>query len=118
MNLEHFIRRLRETPEQITFEETIRLIDELYNFTPTPFRNGNQYNPAGENNGSCKILAFAQLNELSESDTLACFGHYYHNDVLGDPQGSGHANIRNFLQHGWDSVHFEGQPLQPKTSAR
>lgn len=114
MILDAFIRRLRSTPDRIAFEETINLIDSLYDFTPTAFRNGTQHNDAGENTGSCKILAFAQLNELSEAETLACFGHYYRDDVLGDPNGSGHANIREFMRHGWPGVHFAAFPLQPK----
>jgi len=114
MTLDAFIRQLKSTPDRIAFDQTISLIDSLYDFTPTAFRNGTQHNDAGENTGSCKILAFAQLNRLSEAETLACFGHYYRDDVLGDPIGSGHANIRNFLQHGWGGVHFAAQPLTPK----
>ena len=114
MTLETFIRQLESTPDSIAFDQTISLIDSLYDFTPTAFRNGTQHNDAGENTGSCKILAFAQLNGLSKAGTLACFGHYYRDDVLGGPHGSGHANIRNFLRHGWDGVHFAGQPLMPK----
>jgi hypothetical protein len=114
MTLDAFIHRLRSTPDRIAFEETIGLIDSLYDFTPTTFRSGNQHNDTGENTGSCKILAFAQLNGLSETETLACFGHYYRDDVLGDPNGSGHANIREFVRHGWPGVHFAAFPLQPK----
>jgi hypothetical protein len=47
-----------------SFPETIAYIDENYTFTPTTFKNGNQINNAGENNGSCKIFAFSQLNNL------------------------------------------------------
>ena len=117
MTLAHFIHRLKEAPGDITFEETIRLIDGLYDFTPTAFRNGEQYNAAGENNGSCKILAFARLNKLSEAETLACFGDFYRKDVLGDPHGSGHANIRNFMRYGWDGVQLESQALKPRTAS-
>ena len=114
MTLDAFMRQLGNTPDSIAFEETLRLIDSLYDFTPTAFRNGNQHNDVGENTGSCKILAFAQLNGLSETETLACFGHYYRDDVLGDPNGSGHANIREFMRYGWPGVHFAAFPLQPK----
>ena len=114
--LEHFIQRLRHTPESVTFEETIELIDALYDHIPTAFDNGSQHNAAGENNGSSKILAFARLNDLSNIETLACFGRYYREDVLGNPQGTDHANIRNFLKHGWEGVHFSGPALSQKTS--
>lgn len=114
MTLDAFIRQLKCTPDRIAFDQTISLIDSLYDFIPTAFRNGTQHNDAGENTGSCKILAFAQLNGLSKAETLACFGHYYRDDVLGDPIGSGHANIREFMRHGWPGVHFAAFPLQPK----
>ena len=114
--LEHFIQRLRHTPESVTFEETTELIDALYDFTPTAFDNGSQHNNAGENTGSCKILAFARLNDLTREETLACFGRYYRVDVLGNPQGNDHANIRNFFKHGWEGVHFSGPALSQKTS--
>ena len=48
-----------------SFPETITYIDEKYMFTPTTFKNGNQINHAGENNGSCKIFAFAQLQQFT-----------------------------------------------------
>ena len=68
----------------------------------------------GENSGSCKLFAFARLQGLSEAQTLACFGSYYRDDVLGDPGGSNHQNIRNFMQTGWKGVQFEGEALKPK----
>ena len=55
----------------------------------------------GENSGSCKIFAFAQLHHLDEASTLACFGAYYRDDVLKHPQGSDHQNIRQFINTGW-----------------
>lgn len=114
MSLDTFIRQLRCAPDHIAFDQTIGLIDSLYDFTPTAFRNGKHNNNAGENTGSCKILAFAQLNGLSVAETLACFGHYYRDDVRGDPNGSSHANIREFMRLGWPGVHFAAFPLQPK----
>jgi hypothetical protein len=114
MTLDAFLKHLRATPAALRFDDTLELIDALYDFTPTAFRNGEQHNAAGENNGSCKILAFGQLQGLSKAETLACFGRYYREDVLGDPNGHGHANIRNFMHHGWAGVKFEGTPLKPR----
>jgi len=112
MTLDTFLSHLRDNPHAIGFDDTVMLIDNLYDFTPTAFRNGEQFNAAGENNGSCKILAFGQLNGLTEAETLACFGRYYRDDVLGDPNGHSHANIRNFMRHGWAGIDFEGTPLK------
>ena len=61
------------------------VIESQYNFTETAFTNGQQSNAANENLGSCKLFSFAKLNGLSEAQTLACFGAYYRDDVLGSP---------------------------------
>ncbi|EON75164.1 Type III effector HopPmaJ [Lunatimonas lonarensis] len=106
--------QIRENPEKIAFSEVIAFIDTTYLFTPTRFTNGDTTNEAGQNNGSCKVLFFAQLQELDEGTTLHLFGDYYRSDVLGDPQGNNHQNIRNFMRHGWKGVRFEGTPLVPK----
>lgn len=114
MNIADFISKLKQTPEAITFAETIAVIEENYNFTPTAFENGLQHNAAGENSGSCKLFAFAELQNLSQAETLACFGAYYREEVLGDPEGTNHQNIRNFITHGWDGISFYGSPLELK----
>ncbi len=46
-------------------------------------------------------------------ETLALFGRYYRDDVMGNPAGEDHANIRNFLLDGWVGVRFDDMPLQP-----
>ena len=111
MTIVAFLEQLQENPRSITFQDTIQVIDEHYAFTPTAFQNGNQYNKAGENNGSCKIFAFAKLNNLSKQATLACFGAYYFEDVLQNPETTDHQNIRNFMQTGWNGIQFEGEAL-------
>jgi len=90
------------------------MIDAHYTFTPTAFRNGNLQNNAGQNNGSCKIFAFGQLNELNETQVLACFGDYYREHVLKHPQADDHQNIRQFMLHGWSGIQFSGKALTPK----
>ena len=105
---------LKTSPETINFKEVIAYIDENYDFTPTKFTNGNTENEAGENNGSCKVFSFAKLNGLSKEETLALFGDFYRNDVLQNPDGDDHQNIRNFQQFGWDGIAFEGNALTKK----
>ena len=75
-----------------SFPETIAHIDENYHFTPTTFKNGNQINNAGENNGSCKIFAFALLQQFTKEETLSLFGDFYQ-DVLNSPEATDHRNI-------------------------
>ncbi len=114
MELKAFLQRLNDAPDSISFEDTMAVIDALYEFTPTTFQNGSQLNEAGKNNGSCKLFAFARLHGLSQQQTLHCFGAYYRNDVLRHPDGTDHQNIRNFMQTGWVGIEFGGDALTPK----
>ena len=115
MTIATFLEKLKRTPNTITFSETISVIEENYDFTPTAFENGTQYNAAGENSGSCKLFAFAQLQNLSQAETLACFGAYYFEEVLGNPEGTNHQNIRNFMKTGWSGIQFEDRVLALKS---
>ncbi len=112
MRLEKFIKHLQQNPQQVSFEQTMQLIDELYAFTPVAFRNGVIENAIGENSGSCKLLAFAKLNKLSKLHTLHSFGDYYRIDVLQYPEGDNHQNIRNFMQTAWEGIEFTTEPLK------
>ncbi|MBL1320052.1 MAG: HopJ type III effector protein [Methylophaga sp.] len=114
MNLDDFLKQLEHNPEQIEFNDTMATIEANYNFTPSSFVNGDTVNEANQNNGSCKIFSFGLLNELSEQQTLACFGGYYRDDVLGNPNGDDHQNIRNFMVSGWKGVKFDSATLTEK----
>lgn len=105
------LQRLAEPSFQ--FSDVLAYIEQHYHYTPTAFKNGSQYNQAGQNEGSAKIFAFAQLHQLTESQTLSLFAEHYAG-VLADPNGSEHQNIRQFMQHGWQGIEFSGQALQPK----
>jgi hypothetical protein len=111
MSLNTFLQSLRDTPEQIEFAQTIAAIESHYEYTPTAFRNGEVENAAGQNGGSCKIFAFAKLQNLNEQETLACFGRYYRDDVLKNPDANDHQNIRTFMRTGWSGIAFEGEAL-------
>ena len=106
--------QLEKSAGEISFREVIAFIDAHYDFTPTRFTNGSTVNEANQNNGSCKVFSFAQLNGLSEEETLNLFGEFYREDVLKNPEGSDHQNIRNFMQTGWEGISFEGKALQRK----
>ena len=114
MTLNAFIEKLNTQPELVEFTETMAVIESHYDFTPTEFANGNTVNLAGQNNGSCKIFAFALLNQLTVEQTLACFGQYYRDDVLKNPSGNDHGNIRNFMKSGWAGITFEQTALSQK----
>ncbi|EXJ13072.1 HopJ type III effector protein [Nitrincola nitratireducens] len=99
----------------VAFETVMETLNAHYDFTPTAFRNGDLENSAEVNQGSCKILAFAQVHALSEQATLNAFGRFYTEDVLQHPEGADHQNIRNFMNTGWAGVSFDGQPLRVKS---
>ena len=119
-SIAQFLQRLAARPDDVAFEETIAVIEAHYDYTPTTFRNGlgadAVVNAAGTNAGSCRIFAFAQLHDLTPAQTLACFGRFYREDVLQNPQGTDHANIRTFMRDGWAGIAFESAPLRAKTA--
>lgn len=114
MTLETFLNKLKTSPKDIDFTDTIFVIESNYIFTPTAFKNGDLHNNAGENSGSCKLLAFAKLQGFTKEETLACFGKYYFEEVLNDPNGNGHQNIRNYMKTGFEGLVFDSMPLKQK----
>ncbi len=114
--MQQFLQRLATAPDSIAFSDTIAMIDAHYDFTPTAFKNGDQQNEAGQNNGSCKVFSFARLHRLTPQQALFCFGSYYRDDVLKNPRGTDHQNIRNFIRAGWDGIVFQRDALTPKKS--
>ena len=82
------------------FADTLSFIDSYYLYQPSGFDNGPVRNNAGENQGSCKVLAMALdlgLNDLQS--------------VLASPDGHDHANIRALCDHGLAAVTFDSSPL-------
>ncbi len=99
--------------QSIPFSEVIQFIETYYNHQPTAFKNGDAYNEATQNQGSAKVFAFAQLNNLSVADTLQLFAEHYQS-VLANPYGTDHQNIRQFMINGWEGINFEGAALSLK----
>lgn len=118
MNVDTLLQKIRCEPAAVTFDEVIATINEHYQYAPTRFSNGlgedKAVNEAGQNEGSCRIFSFASLHGLDEQQTLACFGRFYRDDVLGNPTGTDHANIRHFMRDGWAGVVFDGVALTAK----
>ncbi|MFN5746398.1 MAG: HopJ type III effector protein [Methylococcaceae bacterium] len=115
-SLENFLHTVRQG-QPVSFDDTIAQIAAHYRYVPTGFSNGlddaRLDNAAGVNEGSCKIFSFARINGLTEAETLGLFGDFYRRDVLGNPVGTDHRNIRNFMQYGWEGIVFEGEALLP-----
>jgi len=114
MNTSEYLEKLKQTPEKLEFSALMEVIESEYNFTPSAFKNGILENAENENIGSCKLFSFAQLHGLTDEQTLACFGAYFRDDVLLNPNGEDHQNIRNFMQTGWDGVVFSRNALIAK----
>ena len=114
MSLSNFLNKLNNTPLEVSFQDTMSVVDENYTFSETKFTNGDTVNEAGQNNGSCKLFAFALANKLTIDQTLNCFGDFYRKDVLDNPEGDNHQNIRNFIKSGFEGITFEGEALQKK----
>jgi hypothetical protein len=111
MKLNDFLARITGNLP-VSFSETMAIISENYDYQPTAFRNGLVENAVGQNEGSCKIFAFAKLHKLTEAQTLSLFGDYYRVDVLENPGASDHQNIRQFMQQGWEGITFENEALR------
>ncbi|NGM62184.1 HopJ type III effector protein [Sphingobacterium sp. SGG-5] len=109
------VRQLLEQLEAkaIQFKDVLAHIDTHYTYTASAFQNGSQHNAEHENQGSAKVLSFAKLHNLSQTDTLGLFAEHYE-AVQQTPQGTDHQNIRQFMQHGWVGLQFDRQVLQEK----
>lgn len=120
-SLTALLAQIRQQPKQVEFATVQAVILSHYHYQPMAFRNGigkdELTNAAGNNEGSCRIFAFGLLHGLSEAQTLACFGHIYREQVLSNPGGADHANIRTFLRHGWPGIRFSGKPLTENDNA-
>ncbi len=117
MSLQSFLEKVK-SHGPVSFQDTIAVINEHYEYHPVEFCNGLGeqclVNLAGVNEGSCKIFAFALLHDMDKQQTLNLFGDFYRLDVLGDPGGKSHQNIRNFIKYGWEGIQFEEMPLEEK----
>ena len=113
MTIDELVRALDSASPDFVFADVMSAIDGAFSSTPCAFDNGVQKNSASENQGSCKVFAFARQAGLDEEQTLRLFAEHYRS-VLDDPQGSAHGNIRAFMQSGWDGVTLHGNPLTPR----
>jgi hypothetical protein len=114
LSMQVLLDSVRQKPDTLAFPDVIATIHAHYQYTPTSFTNGigehKLVNEAGSNEGSCKVFAFGRLQALTELETLTCFGQFYR-DVLMNPHGADHANIRTFMQYGWSGIRFDGEAL-------
>lgn len=114
MSISDLLTQLQQPSPLFVFNEVMDLINDQYDFSPCAFVNGDVENSADENQGSCRVFAFAQAHSLDQAETLKLFAEHYQ-QVLSDPDGDSHGNIRAFMKNGWNGVVISGQPLTPKS---
>lgn len=108
------LEQARTQGSTLMFADTMAAIDAAFEFFGTKFVNGDVSSTSSENQGSSKILSLSQLVPMSKEDVLVLFGEHYR-DVLADPNGTNHANIRAFMKTGLDGVSFPNGPsLTPR----
>jgi len=93
-----------------SFSDVLTFIETYYQHQPAAFKNGEAYNEATQNQGSAKVFAFAQLNNLSKEDTLYLFAEHYQS-VMDHPDATDHQNIRQFMAHSWNGIAFQSPAL-------
>ncbi|NQZ83515.1 MAG: HopJ type III effector protein [Colwellia sp.] len=114
LSISELLKCVSSESETVDFSDVMQVISSHYTYEKSLFTNGELVNQAGTNEGSCKIFAFAKIQNLSEQATLNCFGQYYRDDVLKKPMGNDHGNIRNFIKNGWSGITFERIVLTAK----
>ncbi|MES2605539.1 MAG: HopJ type III effector protein, partial [Pseudomonadota bacterium] len=95
------------------FASTLDFINRWFDFTPSAFRNGPVVNTIDQNQGSCRVLAMALMQDLTANQTLKCFGEHYR-DVLATPGADNHQNLRRLQADGLKDIQFDRQPLRRK----
>ncbi len=111
MTLNDLLAAVYQQPETLMFDDVLKTIDAEFEFTPSAFVNGALQNGADENQGSCKVLSFAFKAGLNDVNTLTLFAEHYR-DVLANPHGDNHQNIRQFMRKGWKGISFQLSPLK------
>ncbi|MBF7141888.1 MULTISPECIES: HopJ type III effector protein [Pseudomonas] len=110
------LRNSLKTGEHL-FADTLAFVAEHYTYSPQAFTNGPVHNAAGQNEGSCKVLAMAEMEGFSDLEALQAFGEHYR-AVLASPAGNDHSNIRALMAGGMGAVTFEQLPLVKNNSSR
>ena len=100
MSLDTLIAKACVAPASIEFPDMIAAIDNLYDFAPTAFKNGDLENATGQNNGSCELFAFAKLQRFGKEQK--------------PPAGTDHVNIRSFIKFSWNGIAYAGVALKAR----
>jgi len=100
---------------EIEFNKLIRLIDFIFDTTPTRFINNWVDNAAWENLWSLKVLSLALLLWLDTNQALKMFWEHW-KSVQSTPDWGNHKNIRELDGWGIEWVKIYGIPFSGKES--
>lgn len=103
---EMFNNNIDMDSSNLMLEDVLETINSHYETQLLEYRVGNIVNKQGENEATGLILSYAALSNMNQETTLKLWGQYYR-DVLKNPTGTDHANIREFMKTGWKGVPFE-----------
>ena len=81
------------------FDAVSVALEAFFNFTDMPMQIGSVKNEVGQNLGSKIRCAVAVELGASKEELLSWFG-VFHKEVLADPDGDNHPNIRAIMEHG------------------
>ena len=70
MDLQEYIFKLKNLPENVSFEDTVFIIDKYYIFKPTEFKNAEILNNIDENNETFILVDYYSKNEMLPNDAL------------------------------------------------
>lgn len=103
---EVFNSNVEMSADDLTMEEVLEMINTHYETQLLEYTVGDVVNKQGENEATGHILSYAALSNMDKETTLKLWGQHYR-AVLANPDGTDHANIRNFMKFGWEGVPFE-----------
>lgn len=95
-----------------TFAQTLAFIEQHFNYQASGFKFAQLESNSEQNQGSCKIFALAQLLNLTQAQTLLCFGEHYRH--LNNTAQDSHLNLRQLAKIGRINIEFEHFPLSLK----
>jgi len=107
---------LSEEVDTMPFSDIMKTLDLHFTFRPTAFSVGDTKSTENQNQKSLRVLSFAQLLKLSKEQTLKLWGEHY-KQVLQEPEGSSHGNIRAFLKGGFECVNAPQDVITASTPA-
>ncbi|MBT3727100.1 hypothetical protein HOG21_05480 [bacterium] len=98
---------LLEAKEAETFDDFIAFVDKYFMLISTGFNNNGLKNNKFKNEGSLKVLAFAKYCKMTDVTEIAGLFKGYYKDVLKDPKGDNHQNIRHLINGSIYEVSFD-----------